>query len=101
MVRKPVFDVAVQVQVLAVAVTLTDPGPPAAGAEAVSGFTANEHVTAAAWFTVRVWSAIRMVPVRGVVPLSAAAVNGMLPEPLLLALGLTVSQVSLTVDDQK
>ena len=100
-VRKLEFDVAVQVQLLAVAVTLTDPVPPPTGTEADNGFTANEHVMAADWLTVSVWSAIRIVPLRGVVPLNAAAVKGILPGPLLLAFGFTVSQLSLTVEDQK
>lgn len=51
--------------------------------------------------TLSVWSAINTVPVRDPDPLKDATVKGIVPGPLLLAFGLTVMKLSMTVEDQK
>ena len=64
--------VAVHVQVDAAAVTPTDPVVAPAPGAALVGDSVKVHATPA-WFTVNVWPAIVIVPVRDDVPVFAAA----------------------------
>ena len=73
------------------AVTLVDPGPPAARTACAVGVSANVH-GAAAWFTVNVCPPIEIVPARVAAFGLAAALKLIVPLPLPLAPAVTVSQ---------
>ena len=85
-VSQPAFDVAVQAQVDADAVTAIVPLPASAPMFALAGAIVNVHGAgaAAAWLTVKVRPAIEIVPLRAL-PVFAAALTVTLPLPVPLA----------------